>query len=101
MEKQERKSDSESLIMDRRRFWAFIAMVINCACEIETKSEKIKMVVHTDKEILGIFDVQGDEIQGILEKGFGGNQNLVVKLGFMKGSLFCFVWSFFFFSLSL
>ena len=51
-------------------------MVINCACEIETKSEKIKMVVHAAKEILGIFDVEGDEIQGILEKGFGGNQYL-------------------------
>ena len=32
------------------------------------------MVVHTAKEILGIFDVEGDEIQEILEKGFGGNQ---------------------------
>ena len=42
------------------------------------------MVVHAAKEILGIF-----EIQGILEKGFGGNQNVeVVKLGFMKGSFF-------------
>ena len=55
---------------------AFIAMVINCASEIETKSEKIKMVVHAAKDILGIFDVEGDEIQGILEKGFGGNQKL-------------------------
>ena len=45
MEIQEWKSDRESLIMDRRRFLAFIAMVINCASEIETKSEKIKMVV--------------------------------------------------------
>ena len=76
VEKQEWKSDRESLIMDRRRFLAFIAMVINCASEIETKSEKIKIVVHTAKEILGIFDVEGDEMQGILEKGFGGNQNL-------------------------
>ena len=41
VEKQEWKSDRESLIMDRRRFLAFIAMVINCASEIETKSEKI------------------------------------------------------------
>ena len=75
VEKQ-RKSDRDSLIMDRRRFLAFIAMVINCASEIETKSEKIKMVAHAAKEILGIFNVEGDEIQGILEKGFGGNQNL-------------------------
>ena len=52
MEKQEWKSELESLIMDRRRFLAFIAMVINCASEIETKSEKIKMVVHATKEIL-------------------------------------------------
>ena len=49
----------ESLIMDRRRFLAFIAMVLNCASEIETKSERIKMVVHAAKEILGIFDVTG------------------------------------------
>ena len=40
VEKQEWKSDRESLIMDRRRFLAFIAMVINCASEIKTKSEK-------------------------------------------------------------
>ena len=36
----------------------------------------IKMVVHAAKEILGIFDVEGDEMQGILEEGFGGNQKL-------------------------
>ena len=35
--------------------------------------KKIKMVVHTAKEIFGIFDVEGDEI---IEKGFGGNQKL-------------------------
>ena len=40
MEKQERKSDSESLIMDRRRFLAFIAMVINCASEIESEKNR-------------------------------------------------------------
>ena len=43
-------------------------MVLNCTSEIETKSERIKMVVHAD--ILGIFYVKGDEIQGILEKRF-------------------------------
>ena len=37
--------------MDRRRFLTFVAMVINCASEIETKSEKIKMVVNAAKEI--------------------------------------------------
>uniref|UniRef100_A0A0E9VS28 Uncharacterized protein n=2 Tax=Anguilla anguilla TaxID=7936 RepID=A0A0E9VS28_ANGAN len=31
--------------LDRRRFMAFIAMVINCASEIETKLERIRMVV--------------------------------------------------------
>ena len=44
-----RECDRESLIMDRRRFLAFIAMVLNCASEIETKSERIKMVVHAAK----------------------------------------------------
>ena len=58
----------ESLIMDRRRFLPFISMVLNCASEIETKSERIKMVVHAAKEILGIFDVKGDEIHKIFEK---------------------------------
>ena len=52
------------------------AIVLNCANEIETKSEIIKIVVHAAKESLGIFDVKGDEIQGILEKGFGGTQKL-------------------------
>ena len=69
----QREFDRESLIMDRRRFLAFIAMVLNCASEIETKSEKIKMVVDAARGILGIFDVKGDEIQEILEEGFGGN----------------------------
>ena len=59
VKKQQRKSDR--LIMDRR-FLGFIAMVVNCACKIETKSEIIKMVVHAAKKILGIFDVKGDKI---------------------------------------
>ena len=33
----QRERDRESLIMDRRRFLAFIAMALNCASEIETK----------------------------------------------------------------
>ena len=49
-------------------------MVIKCASEIETKSEINNMVVHAAKEILSISDVNGGEIQGILEKGFGGSQ---------------------------
>ena len=54
------------------------------------------MAVHAAKEILGISDVKGDEIQEILEKGFGGNPNMgkcieLVKLGFMKRSLFSLV----------
>ena len=72
----QRECDRESLIMDRRRFLAFIAMVLNCASEIQTKSERIKMVVHAAKEIWGIFDVKGDEIQENLEKGFGGNPKM-------------------------
>ena len=47
--------DRESLIMDRRRFLVFIAMVLNCASEIETKTERIKMVVHAAKEIFWPF----------------------------------------------
>ena len=64
--------------MDRRRFLAFIAMVLNCVSEIDTKSERIKMVVHAfDLDmILGIFDVKGDEMQEILEKGFDGNPKM-------------------------
>ena len=71
-------------------FLEFIVMVLNCASEIETKSERIKMVVHAD--ILGIFDVKGDEIQGILEKRFWLESKVreieLVKLGFMKGSFY-------------
>ena len=72
----QRECDRESLIMDRRRFLAFIAMVLNCVSEIETKSERIKMVVQQAKDILGIFDMKGDQIQEILEKGFGGNPTM-------------------------
>ena len=38
--------------------------------------KSLKMVVHAAFGLLGIFYVKEDEIQGILEKGFGGNQKL-------------------------
>ena len=60
--------------MERRTFLAFIAMLINSASEIETKSERIRLVVDAAKEILVITDVKGVDIQGILAKGFGGSQ---------------------------
>ena len=60
--------------MEKRTFLAFIAMVINCASEIETKSRLMIKIVDAAKAILGITDVKGDDMQGILEKGFGGSR---------------------------
>ena len=52
----------------------FIAMVINCASEIEKKMVRIRMVVDAAREILGITNVEGDETNRILEKGFEGSR---------------------------
>ena len=45
-ERTEEVSVTQNIIMDKRRFLAFIAMVINCAADIKTKSERIKMILH-------------------------------------------------------
>ncbi|KAJ8278361.1 hypothetical protein GJAV_G00086790, partial [Gymnothorax javanicus] len=70
----EPRSDTEFISVDKGRFLAFVAMVINCAKEIESKTDRIRMVVHAAKEVLGITDVKGEEIQEILGRGFGESQ---------------------------
>ncbi|KAJ8269851.1 hypothetical protein GJAV_G00107540 [Gymnothorax javanicus] len=68
------KPDENLIRMERRHFLAFIAMVVICSRDLESKMERIKMVVDAAREFFGIMDVRGDEIQRILERGFGGGQ---------------------------
>ena len=65
----ESKSDN-SFTMDKRQFLAFIAMVINCAAEIKTKSERIKMVLDAARRFLGVENVSGEDLDSTLREGF-------------------------------
>ena len=63
-----------SIFMDRKRFLAFIAMVINCAVEIEGKSERIKMVLDAARRFLDVVDVSGEDLDNTLREGFTSTQ---------------------------
>ena len=58
------------ICMDRKRFLAFIAMVINCAVEIQGKSERIKMVLDAAKRFLNVVDVSGEDLDNTLREEF-------------------------------
>lgn len=45
--------------MDKRGSLGFIAMVINCAAEIQGKSESIKMMLYTTRRYLNVVDISG------------------------------------------
>ena len=59
----------QSIWMDKRKFLAFIAMVINCAIEIKGKSERIKMVLNAARKFLGIEDITGEDLDSTLREG--------------------------------
>ena len=48
---------------------AFIAMVINCAGDIQTKSERIKMVLEAARRFLDVLDVTGEDLDKTLREG--------------------------------
>ena len=48
-------------------------MVINCAAEIQGKSERIKMVLDTTRRYLNIVDMSGD-LDVTLQGGFASTQ---------------------------
>ena len=68
---EKRKETSEpSICYDKKRFLAFIAMVINCAVEIPQKSERIKMVLEAARRFLGVEDITGEDLDDTLRDGF-------------------------------
>ena len=76
MESEEEKAADKNLnvILDKRQFLAFIAMVINCAADIKTKSEIIKMVLDAAKRFLNVVDVTGEDLDNTLREGFASTQ---------------------------
>lgn len=65
-EQEERRNDH--ICMDKTRFLAFIAMVINCAIEISRKSERIKMVLEAARRFLNVVDVTGEDLDTVLRE---------------------------------
>lgn len=55
-------------------FLAFIAMVINCAMEIQVKSERIKMLLDTARRFLNVGDISGEDLDVTLRGGFAPTQ---------------------------
>ena len=59
---------SNNICMEKTRFLAFIAMIINCAVEIQRKSERIKMVLAAARRFLNVTDVTGEELDSLLRE---------------------------------
>ena len=59
-----------NICMEKTRFLAFIAMVINCAVEIQRKSERIKMVLAAAKRFLNVVDVTGEDLDSVLREEY-------------------------------
>ena len=69
-EGRDRPIQSNMICMDKKRFLAFIAMVINRAASMTGKTERIEMVLDAAKKFLDV-DVTGTEIDKILRDAFG------------------------------
>ena len=65
----ERRNDNNNICMDKTRFLAFIAMVINCAVEISRKTERITMVLEAARRFLNVVDVTGEDLDAVLREG--------------------------------
>ena len=66
----EKEEHGDNISIDKRGFLAFIAMVINCAVDIQTKSERIKMVLDAARRFLRVEDVTGEDLDNKLREGF-------------------------------
>ena len=60
----------KNICMEKTHFLAFIAMVINCAVEIQRKSERIKMVLAAAKRFLNVMDVTGEDLDSLLREEY-------------------------------
>lgn len=63
-------------VKKRRKFLAFLSMVINCAAEAKRKSERIEMVVDAVRKIFDIVGVSAEEVQAPLREAFRLFQSL-------------------------
>ena len=70
LSKQVERVSENSFCVDKKAFLAFMAMVLNCALEIESKSERIKMVVDAARRFLDIDDVSGEDLTETLNAAF-------------------------------
>ena len=72
--KEETREKNLGVNVDKRNFLAFIAMVINCAADIKSKSERIKMVLDAAKRFLKVVDVSGEDLDYTLREGLSSNK---------------------------
>ena len=72
--KKQENGTERGIYLDRKRFLAFIAMVINCAVEIKGKSERIKMILDAARRFLDVEDVSGEDLDNVLREGFSTAQ---------------------------
>ena len=75
-EPEERRRGAGLVWFDKKRFLAFIAMVINCAVEIDRKSERIKMVLDAARRFLDIGEITGEDLNDLLNEEFAPTQTL-------------------------
>ena len=75
-EERSKESNEQNFVMDKKQFLAFIAMVINCAVEMQGKSERIKMVLEAARRFLNIGDITGEDLDNTLRGGFGSQTNV-------------------------
>ena len=68
-EQEEKGNIHDNICMDKTRFLAFIAMVINCAVEISRKTERITMVLEAARRFLNVVDVTGEDLDAVLREG--------------------------------
>lgn len=54
--------------MDKVRFLAIFAMVINCVVEHKSKSGQIRAIADAARRFLGIMDVTGEEVDAVLRE---------------------------------
>ena len=68
-EERRKGADHQNICLNMKGLLAFIAMVINCASEIQRKSERIKMILDAAKRFLNVGEITGEELDDMLREG--------------------------------
>ena len=76
--KEKVSNNEQNICLDKKRFLAFIAMVINCAVDIQSKTERIKMILDAATRFLDIVDISGDNLNDTLRGGLASAQTNVL-----------------------